>query len=213
MRTTHPHRRLVVRAVAALAVSAGVLSPAVIPSAVADTAGDATAKTVVVTGTASDRDDVGGPLDIQRVRDRVLRVDQTHYLVSYRVRTYTPFASERLDHRWRNFDLELDRDGEPGSERTIMIVDNDGVFEAQIISTATREVLATLSASRPNDRAVEISGPRRLLGARSYFWTSNWHADQSPQCGRGDGFPIVCQDSVPDEGWLRLERPAWPEQD
>jgi hypothetical protein len=213
MRTTHPPRRLIVRAIAAVAVFASVLSPALAAPAIAQTADGSIGKIVVVTGTASDRNDVEGRLDIQRVRDRVVQVDQTHYLVSYRVRTYTPFASERLDHPWRNFDLELDRDGQPGSERTIMIVYNDGVFEAQIISTATREVLATVSASRPNDRAVEISGPRRLLGARSYFWTSNWHADQSPQCGQGDGFPVICQDSVPDDGWLRLERPAWPDLD
>jgi hypothetical protein len=126
------------------------------------------------------------------------------------VRTYTPFVSERLDGRLRNFDLELDRDGVPGSERTINVLDDDGILQAQIVSTATREVLATVSATRPNDRALEISGPRRLLGARSYFWTSNFHTDRAGSCGWADGFPITCQDSVPDHGWLRLDRPAWP---
>ena len=64
-----------------------------------------------------------------------------------------------------------------------MVLDDDGVLKAEIISTATRQVLATVSATRPNDRALEITGPRRLLGARSYFWASNYHADRSPLCG------------------------------
>ena len=113
----------------------------------------------------------------------------------------------------RNFDLELDRDGEAGSERTVRVLDDDDVLTAEIVSTATRQVLATVNATRPNDRALEITGPRRLLGARSYFWTSNYHADRSPLCGTQDGIPITCQDSVPDDGWLRLDRPAWPNTD
>jgi hypothetical protein len=189
-----------------------VLAPAATQTAAASALADAaTRQHAVVTGTASDPDDTAGRLDIQTVRDRVVRVDRTHYLVSYRVRTYTPFATARLDARWRNFDLELDRDGASGSERTVMIVDDEGRLEAQIISTATRRVLATVSATRPNDHAVEISGPRRLLGARAYFWTSNWHAARSRRCGGGDGFPVICQDSVPDDGWLRLDPPAWPD--
>jgi hypothetical protein len=147
---------------------------------------------------------------MQRVRDRIIQLDRAHYLISYRVRTYTPFDSERLDGDQRTFDLELNRDGHPGSERTVNVLDDDGVLQAQIISTATREVIATVPVSRPNDRAIELSGPRRLLGARSYFWTSNFHRAGSQSCGWQDGFAVTCQDSVPDDGWLRLDRPAWP---
>jgi hypothetical protein len=227
MRTTHrPRRRLAIRTLTTLALSAAcsaalatavaTTSTALATSHPADESPSRTTselhdeKHAVLTGTASDPDDVDGRLDIQRVRDRVVQFDTSHYLISYRARTYTPFATERLDGRWRNFDLELDRDGVSGSERTVIVLDDDGVLEAQIISTATRQVLATVSVTRPNDRAVEITGPRRLLGARSYFWTSNWHADGSPLCGFGNGFPITCQDSVPDDGWLRLDQPAWP---
>jgi hypothetical protein len=227
MRKTHrPHRRLATRALIALSLSAAcgsVLAPAVAATSTSlatshpndegptRTTSDSNVETVaVVTGAASDPDDVGGRLDIERVRDRVVQLDHTHYLISYRLRTYTPFATRRLDGQSRNFDLELDRDGRPGSERTVIVLDADGILQAQIISTATREVLATVSATRPNDRALEISGPRRLLGARSYFWTSNFHSEQSPACGMSDGFPITCQDSAPDDGWLRLDRPAWP---
>ena len=190
-----------------VALSAAVVTPAV-ASAAATGPDD---RRPVITGVATDPDDVDGPLDIQRVRDRVLQVDRTHYLISYRIRTYTPFASATLDGASRNFDLELDRDGEAGSERTVTVLDDDGVLTAEIISTATRQVLATVNATRPNDRALEITGPRRLLGARSYFWASNYHADRSPLCGSQDGVPITCQDSVPDDGWLRLDRPAWPD--
>jgi hypothetical protein len=170
------------------------------------------AKRAVIVGIATDADDIDGPLDIQRVRDRVVQVDRTHYLVSYRVRTYAPFASNVLG-RSANFDLELDRDGRPGSERTVMLGADNGVLRAEIISTATREVIATLSATRPYDRAIDITGPRRLLGARSYFWASNFHSDQSALCGSQAGFPVTCQDSAPDDGWLRLDRPAWPDID
>jgi hypothetical protein len=210
MRTSHRSLRpATARLISSMAVAAVLVGLAATPSVAAG--GGTDPKLVTLTGTATDRDDVDGRLDIQRVRDRVVQLDRSHYLVSYRVRTFTPFGSQRLDGHYRNFDLELDRDGVAGSERTVMIVSRDGALEAQIISTATREVLATVPASRPNDRAVEISGPRRLLGAHSYFWASNFHADHSRRCGWGDGFPITCQDSVPDKGWLRLDRPAWPD--
>ena len=227
MRKTHrPHRRLAIRALIALSLSAAfgsVLAPAVAATSSSlatshpsdesptRTTTDSHVETVaVVSGAASDPDDVRGRLDIQRVRDRVFQLDHTHYLISYRLRTYTPFMTRLLDGRSRNFDLELDRDGRPGSERTVVVLAERGVLQAQIISTATREVLATVTATRPNDRALEISGPRRLLGARSYFWTSNFHSKQSRACGMSDGLPITCQDSAPDDGWLRLDRPAWP---
>ncbi|HSS67118.1 MAG TPA: hypothetical protein VLK34_01115 [Nocardioidaceae bacterium] len=201
--------RSAARTAALVALSATLATPAV--ASAATTGPDD--RRPVITGVATDPDDVNGPLDIQRVRDRVVQVDRTHYLVSYRVRSYTPFANATLDGTSRNFDLELDRDGEAGSERTVMVLDDAGVLTAQIISTATRQVLATVSASRPNDRALEITGPRRLLGAHSYFWASNYHADGSALCGTQDGVPITCQDSVPDDGWLRLDRPAWPDTD
>ncbi|MGI8434272.1 MAG: hypothetical protein ACR2LE_05985, partial [Nocardioidaceae bacterium] len=58
--------------------------------------------------------------------------------------------------------------------------------------------------------SIRSSGPRRLLGARSYFWTSTFHADASAGCGDDDGVQITCQDSVPQRGWIRWDRLAWP---
>jgi hypothetical protein len=168
---------------------------------------------LVATGSVSDPDDTLGRLDIGRVSDRTVEVRKDRYLISYRVRTLTPFGTARLDVADRNFVLELNRDGERGSERNVRIAERNGDLVAEVISNASREVIGTVPASRPSDRTVQISGPRRLIGARSYFWTSNFHARHSPGCGRGDGFPIVCQDDVPQDGWLRLQHPAWPMQD
>lgn len=164
-----------------------------------------------VSGTATDPDDTLGRLDIASVRDRAVRLDAHHVLVTYRVRLQNSFGSGRFDVDDRNLVIELNRDDEPGSERNVRVAGRAGSLVAEVTSNATREVIATVEVSRPTDETVQISGPRRLLGARSYFWTSNFHAPRSPGCGFGDGFRVVCQDSVPQQGWLRLQSLAWPD--
>jgi hypothetical protein len=158
----------------------------------------------------TDADDTSGRLDISRVAHRATEIDRHHVVMSYRVRSFTTFPTARLHPAKRNLVLELNRDAERGSERNVRISSRDGRLIAEVISNATREVIATVEATRPDDQSVRISGPRRLLGARSYFWTSNFHAAHSTSCGRGDGFPIVCQDSVPQRGWVRVDQPGWP---
>jgi hypothetical protein len=165
----------------------------------------------IVTGSSNDADDTTGPLDMARVSDRTVETSPDHFQLTYRVVTFEPFESSRLDLDERNFVLELNRDGETGSERNVRISMQGGRLVAEVISNATREVFATVAVSRPSDYAIQISGPRRLLGARSYFWTSNFHTDRSPVCGYSEGWPVFCQDSVPQQGWLRLQNPAWPE--
>ena len=161
-------------------------------------------------GMTTDPDDTLGRLDLARVEHRATSIDRRHVIVSYRARTFDAFTTARLDPDSRNLVLELNRDSVRGSERNVRISSIEGRLVAEVISNATREVIATVQATRPNDYTVQITGPRRLLGARSYFWTSNYHAARSPSCGRGDGFPIVCQDSVPQHGWARMDRPGWP---
>jgi hypothetical protein len=181
------------------------------PGAAAEPTPDSHAKSgVVAAGSATDPDDTHGRLDIGRVRDRAVEMSPDHFLITYRVTTLTPFATDRLDVDDRNFVLELNRDAEAGSERNVRISARDGALVAEVISNATRETIATVTATRPDDYSVQISGPRRLIGARTYFWASNFHAQHSPRCGVRDGFRAVCQDDVPEDGWLRLERPAWP---
>ena len=227
MRKTHrPHRRLAARALTALAMTAAcsaALAPAV--AATSRTLRHRTPLTkalshdvrlprrdfAVVTGSASDPDDVDGRLDIQRVRDRVFQLDGSHYLISYRVRTYTPFASERLDGHWRNFDLELDRDGRParsgpssslrrrrrpaGADR----LDRDprGARDASARPAPTTE------HSRSADRA-GCSARDRTSGRATSTPTAWGHADGTTATRS------PAKTAFPTTGWLRLDRPAWP---
>jgi hypothetical protein len=165
---------------------------------------------VVSSATTTDPDDTHGRLDISRVRDRVTQRDRDHVVVSFSVQTFTPFSERLLEADQRDFVLELNRDSEPGSERNITITGVGGELVADVISNATREVIATVQADSVDDHTIRVTGPRRLIGARSYFWTSNFHLDGSVSCGDLDGIPLTCQDSVPDEGWIRLDPPAWP---
>jgi hypothetical protein len=165
---------------------------------------------VVSTATTTDPDDTDGRLDISKVRDQVAQHDRDHVVVSFTVETFTPFSERLLEADQRDFVIELNRDGEPGSERNITITSVRGELVADVISNATREVIATVRAESLDHHTIKVTGPRRLIGARSYFWTSNFHLDGSVPCGDLDGVPLTCQDSVPDTGWIRLDPPAWP---
>jgi hypothetical protein len=162
-----------------------------------------------VTTTASDADDTKGPLDIRQVRHRVV-TDGVRTSLTFTVRTQGRFDDADLSWRHRHFIVELDTDGEPGAERNVTIFGRDGELRADLISNATREVIAHLTAVRVNERTVRVLGARRQIGARKVFWTSNFHRSGVPACGWSGGYPITCQDSAPDRGWLRLDRAAWP---
>ncbi len=166
---------------------------------------------VTTTTTVTDPDDVDGRFDIAAVQHVVSEADRRHVWMTYTVTTFASWIDARLDRRWRAFVLELDRDGERGSEVNVTVSKRDGHIVAELISNATREVIRDVRISRPDAHSFTLSGPRRLLGARSYFWTSNFHAD-APRtlCGRQGGYPVTCQDSVPNAGWIRLSKPAWP---
>ncbi len=171
----------------------------------------AAAAGTTTTTTVTDPDDVDGRFDIASVEHVVSAADRDHVWMRYTVTTYPSWVEARLDRRWRTFVLELNRDGERGSEVNVTVSKRDGHIVAELISNATREVIRPVRVSRPDAASFTISGPRRLLGARSYFWTSNFHADAPHTlCGRQGGYPITCQDSVPNTGWIRLSRPAWP---
>jgi hypothetical protein len=198
MSTPHWRRALVATAIAA---------PLLIAPATAMPADDA-ARTSVIT-TATDRNDTEGPLDVRLVKHRIAtHADRT--TLAFTVRTWRSFDNADLSRRQRHFVIELDRDGKPGAERNVTIFDRDGGLRADLISNATREVIAHLTAVRINPRTVGVVGPRRLLGVRRVFWTSNYHRIGAPGCGWAGGYPITCQDTVPDRGWLRLDRRAWP---
>jgi hypothetical protein len=169
------------------------------------------ARSTTITTTVTDEDDTYGPLDISEVTHQITYTTlRGRVRLSYAVETYLPFDAGALDPRHRMFVVELDTDGQPGSERNVRISTRSGQLTAEVISNATREVIATVDVSRPNAQTLRITGPRRLIGARRYFWYSNFHADHSRHCGWSDGYPVTCQDDVPEDGWIRLDRPAWP---
>jgi hypothetical protein len=181
------------------------------PTSTASAAATASAAGVVTTTTVTDPDDVDGRFDIAEVQHVVSEASRSHVWIRYTVSTYASWIDQRLDRSDRNFVLELNRDGEPGSEVNVTVSKRDGHIVAELISNATRKVLRPVRVWRPDAHSFTISGPRRLLGARSYFWTSNFHTvAPGPLCGRRGGYPVTCQDSVPNDGWIRMSRPAWP---
>ncbi len=162
------------------------------------------------TTVVTDPNDTDGPLDVSRVKHSIRVIDRQHARIAYTVATYSPYAARRLNARHRNFVIELNRDSNPGSERNVRVSYASGSLTADVISNATRETIGTVAVKRLNSRTIRINGPRDVIGARSYFWTSTFHARESGACGFGDGYPITCQDVVPERGWIRMDRPAWP---
>jgi hypothetical protein len=201
-------------AIAAACSTALAFSPLVPAHASSDppwAASAVPARSTSITTTVTDGDDTYGPLDISRVTHRITYTKpRGRARLTYAVKTYLPFDAGSLDPRQRRFIVELDTDGRPGSERNVRISARNGEPTAEVISNATRKVIATVDVTRPDAQTLRISGPRRLIGAHRYFWYSDFHADQSKHCGQSDGYPVTCQDEVPDEGWIRLDSPAWP---
>lgn len=167
--------------------------------------------TVTVTTTVTDPGDTAGPLDIAAVRHRIRSGSGGRVTVSYRVTTYADVDVSGLDAWHRNLVIELNRDGESGSERSVRISYHAGPgLVAEVFSNATRRVIARAKVTILDPSTVQIRGTRRQLGGRSYFWTSNFHRVGSARCGRQGGYPVTCQDSVPERGWTRLDVAAWP---
>lgn len=190
---------------AAASLAVGTAAPAAARDAPGDT-GPVTYRTVV-----TDPDDTAGPLDVARVVHTV-RTDERakRARISFRVRTFSGFAAGRLHPHRRSLVVELDTDGGRGATRNLRISARDGEPVAELISNATRKVITALPISRPNSRTIVVNGARKWLGAREYFWTATYHRPGSRPCGRSQGYPVWCQDSVPERGWIRMDRPAWP---
>jgi hypothetical protein len=164
-----------------------------------------------ITTRTTDPPDSPGPLDIAAVAHRIRDYPGTRATsLRYVVTTFAAFADADLDPSYRRFVLELNRNDESGSERNVRISSRDGALVAELISDATRKVITTVPVHRRGPRALALSGAPRLIGARSYFWYSDYHLDGSADCGSSGAFPVTCQDDVPRHGWIRLDHPAWP---
>jgi hypothetical protein len=187
-------------------VAAAIAAPMLIAPAAATPDGSRT----IVTKTVTDGDDTGGPLDILRVRHRVVS-HGSHARLAYTVRVQGPYDNADLSRRHRHFVIDLDTGGERGAELNVRVYGRDRRLRADLISNATRRVVAHLAVVRLDQRTLRVVGPRRLLGARRVFWTSNFHRTGIPACGWDEGYPITCQDTAPDRGWIRLDPTAWPD--
>lgn len=189
----------------------GAAAPAGAPPA-AGPGGD-----VVTTTVTTDPDDTSGRLDLaavaHRVRQRAGGRTSAEVLLRWTVRTHAAFDPQILRNRFRRFTVELDTDGQSGAERNVRLVSRPGGVVAEVVSNATREVIASLPALRPDRRSLAFVGPPELVGARRYFWFSVYHTRHSPMCGPGDGYPVVCQDTAPERGWIRVDRPGWPDHE
>jgi len=210
----HSRRRSLQVAMAAFLLAVPVLLTASGPTA-QGSAGDSRSRigsggrSVTTTTVTTDPDDTAGALDLAAVEHRIR---QAHGAVRVRwtVRTQHGFDPATLQHRHRRFTVELDTDGEPGAERNVRLVASRTGVVAEVVSNATRDVVARLSTSRPDRRSLAFTGNPEEVGARRYFWYSDFHARGSRGCGRDDGFAVICQDSAPERGWIRLDSPAWP---
>lgn len=168
-----------------------------------------TEEPVVTTTTLSDPDDTQGPLDVAAVAHRVSERTGTA-LLRYTVRLHEPVDARGLHRRHRLLVAELDTDGRPGSERNVTVYARDGELRADLISNATREVIRSLQVGVVGEHRLQVRAARELIGARRIFWYSYFHRTGHPDCGWEEGHPVTCGDSVPDDGWLRLPRAAWP---
>lgn len=206
MPVRHPRFR---SAVAACAVAAPLL-PVAASQAAPEPAPTHGRPDRVTRATTTDRDDTRGPLDLARVTDRVTVYGKRHVHIAYTVRTYDRFSTRDLHRRHRNITIELGTESRPGASRNITIHARNGRLRATLISNATRKPIARLDVRRVGDRAVRVRGPRRLIGARRYFVHSRYEKRSTAPCGRAGNIPITCGDDVPNRGWLRMDRPAWP---
>ena len=169
-----------------------------------------TAVGVTVRTQMTDPDDTDGRLDLRSVGHRLRQVTPDSVRVTYRIETLGRFRDGLLESPDRELVLELHRTRTRGADRNITVSSEDGSLTATVISNATREPIGAAHVTRLGSRTIVVTGSRRLIGARSYFLTSNFHLGGSRECGWRDGWPVTCQDSVPDEGWIRVDRFGWP---
>jgi hypothetical protein len=170
-----------------------------------------TAVGVSVTTTMTDSDDVAGRLDLRTVGHRVTQLRPQRVRFAYTIETFARYRDGLLESPERELVLELHRSRTRGADRNITVSSVDGQLVATVVSNATREPIGRVHVVRVDARSFRIVGSRALIGARSYFVTSNFHSGGSAVCGWQNGWPVNCQDTVPDSGWIRVDRWAWPE--
>ena len=107
----------------------------------------------------TDPDDVNLPLDL-----KTLTHDHNDSAITYTVETYDPFADSQVDFKWgidKNGDGKVDFFAAAGYE--------DKALEGKVEDTKDKE-LGKATVRRVNDRAIQLSFSRKLLGASYQYW-------------------------------------------
>jgi hypothetical protein len=122
----------------------------------------------------ADPDDVNLPLDL-----KTLTHDHNDSMITYTVETYDPFADSQVDFKWgidKNGDGKVDFFAAAGYE--------DEQLEGKVEDTKDKE-LGKATVRRVNDRALQLSFSRKLLGASYQYWVmaatdSNGNEEDDP---------------------------------
>jgi hypothetical protein len=107
----------------------------------------------------TDPDDVNLPLDL-----KTLTHDHNDSAITYTVETYDPFADSQVDFKWgidKNGDGKVDVFAAAGYE--------DKALEGKVEDTKDKE-LGKATIRRVNDRAIQLSFSRNLVGASYQYW-------------------------------------------
>jgi hypothetical protein len=108
----------------------------------------------------TDPDDVNLPLDL-----KTLTQDHDDSTITYTVETYDAFDDAKVDFKWgidKNSDGKVDLFAAAGYE--------DRKLEGKVEDTKDRE-LGAATVRRVNDRTLQLSFARKLVGAPSYqYW-------------------------------------------
>jgi len=108
----------------------------------------------------TDPDDVNLPLDL-----KILTHDHNDQTITYTVETYDAFPDSKVDFKWgidRNGDQKVDLFAAAGFE--------EGKLEGKVEDPKDKE-LGRATIRRVNDRVLQLSFARKLVGAPSYqYW-------------------------------------------
>ena len=110
--------------------------------------------------TFTDPDDVNLPLDL-----KTLTHDHDDSTITYTVETYDPFDDAKADFKWG-----IDKNGDNKVDLFAAVGYEDRKLEGKVEDTKDRE-LGAATVRRINDRTLQVSFARKLVGAPSYqYW-------------------------------------------
>ena len=147
------------------------------------------------TWTTLDADDSAGPLDLVYARLR-----HRHARIVVKVGTYETWGSDVLQRTQTNerrfVAVEFDTPATGGLERSVVVTTENGELVARMYGTGFAgdpmgEPVATVAVHRPDEHAVTVRFPSRLLGGKTteYEWraVTSFEAPGDPNCPKPEG--------------------------